>query len=156
MEFRKKIRISIIVIILVCIFILYIINGFYFRSKREQIMDQLGVAICNKDIDLLDSLVSSDCTVGTIDGKTRNYYSYQRFIIERFWNTESYSVTAYHYYLLDPERFFWNRTYVQNTAHMIITDSNGKEYDLALVVNIDRTSLSDAKIVHWGELLDER
>ncbi len=156
MEFRKKIRISIIVIILICIFILYIINGFYFRSKWEQIMEQFGEAICNRDINLLDSLVSSDCTVGTIDGKTRNYYSYQKFIIERFWNTESYSITGYHYNHVTPERFFWNRTYVRNIAHMIITDSNGKEYDLALVVNIDRTSLSDVKIVHWSGLLDER
>ncbi|MGN0326228.1 MAG: hypothetical protein ACI4DW_07940 [Lachnospiraceae bacterium] len=152
---KKKLYICFIIILTVLIVILYIINGFYFRSKREQIMNQLGVAICNKDIDLLDSLVSPDCTVGTIDGKLRNY-SYQRSIIESSWNTESYSVTGYHYYLLDPEEFFWNRTFVQNTAHMIITDSNGKEYVLALVVNIDRTSLSDAKITHWSGLLNEQ
>ncbi len=156
MELKKKIRIFIIAIIVICIFILYIINGFYFRSKQEQIMEQFGEAICNKDIDLLDSLVSSDCTVRTIDGKRRNYYSYQRFIIERSWNTERYSITGYYYNLLGEESEFWNSTGAMNTAHMRITDSNGKEYVLSLVVNIDRTSLSDAKITYWSGSLDER
>lgn len=155
MEFRKKIRICIMVIIVICIFILYIINGFYFRSKQEQIMNQLGVAICNKDIDLLDSLVSSDCTVRTIDGKFRNY-SYQRSIIERSWNTEICNITGYYYLPFSRESEYWNRTSVMNTAHMRITDPNGKEYVLSLVVTIRRTSLTDAKIIHCSGSLDEQ
>ncbi len=156
MVLKKKIRIFIIAIILICIFILYIINGFYFRSKQEQIMEQFGEAICNKDIDLLDSLVSSDCTVRTIDGKMRNYYSYQRFIIERSWNTESYSITGYYYLPFSRESEFWNSMSAMNVAYMIITDPNGKEYELSLVVTIHRTSLSNVKITRWSGSLDER
>lgn len=43
-------------IITALIVILYIFNGFYFRSKWERIMEQFGEAICNRDINLLDSL----------------------------------------------------------------------------------------------------
>lgn len=39
---------------------------------------------------------------------------------------------------------------------MRITDPNGKEYVLSLVVNIQRTSLSDAKITHWSGSLKDR
>lgn len=154
MELKKVIKF--IVSFLVTSFILlFIISGFSFREKRGWIMEQLGAALSNKDIELLDELIASNCEMNTEDGKLR-LYSYQRGVIDGIWSEKTYTVSSYQYFLTDPEIFFWTKDHIQNTFRMTIIDEDGREYELSVILNIKKIGLFDAEIVKITALLLEK
>lgn len=153
MELKKVV---IIISFLVISFIaLFIIRGFSFREKREWIMEQLGAALSNEDIELLDELMASNCEVNTEDGKLR-LYSYQRGVIAGIWSEKTYTVSSYQYFLTNPEICFWTKDHIQNTFRMTIIDEDGREYELCAILGIKKVGLFDAEIVKISALLQEK
>ncbi len=142
----KKIKIIAVSFFAIGFITLFIISGFSFREKRRWIMEQLGVALSNEDIELLDELMDSNCEMNTEDGKLRSY-SYQRGVIAGIWSEENYTVSSYQYFLIGSEIYFWTENHIQNTFIMTIIDEDGREYELSVILDIEKMGLFDAKIV---------
>ncbi len=151
----KKVMIVIVSFFVVSFISLFIISGFSFREKREWIMEQLGAALSNKDIELLDELIASNCEMNTEDGKLR-LYSYQRGVIAGIWSEKTYTVSSYQYFLTDSEICFWTKDHILNTFRMTIIDEDGREYELSVILGIKKVGLFDAKIVKMSALLLEK
>ena len=153
MELKKKIKMIAVSVFAIGFITLFIISGFSFREKRRWIMEQLGVALSNKDIELLDELIDSNCEMNTVDGKFR-YYFYQRGVIADIWSEcENYTVSSYQYFLIDPEIDFWTENHIQNTFRMTIIDEDGREYELGAILTINKMGSFDAKIVKMNAKL---
>ncbi|MDE6713914.1 MAG: hypothetical protein K2K20_09275 [Lachnospiraceae bacterium] len=160
MELRKNKKVVkiIISVLLLGVILLLVISGICFRIKWEWIVEQFGVAVSTQDIDLLDELIDPHCEMYTTDNKNRVYSDYQRGVIEKLWNEETYSVTSYDPHLcrnriLDPVIFCWLQRDILYLTEMMIVDVDGKEYRLCVNFVIKRIGLFDAKIVQtWAHL----
>ena len=135
MELKKSV--IIISLLVISLIVLFIISGFSFREKRGWIMEQLGSALSNEDIELLDELIASNCEMNTEDGKIR-LYSYQRGVIAGIWSEKTYTVSSYQYFLTDSEICFWTKDHIQNTFRMTIIDEDGREYELSVILGIKK------------------
>lgn len=151
----KKVIIGIVSFFIISFIVLFIISGFSFREKRRWIMEQLGAALSNEDMELLDELIDSNCVMKTEDGELRSY-SYQRGVIAGIWSEKTYIVSSYRYFLTDPEICFWTKDHIQSTFRMTIVDADGREYELCAILGIKKTGFFDAKIVSTSASLSRK
>lgn len=146
MKLKKfHINIEIIISFFFMVFaIIYTINGFYWRIKCNQTMELLGLAIINRDLEMIDQLFDVDCLLISENGSEIKY-NYQRSVIEDFLEKTSFTVVSYNYEILNWGSLSQSAQY---NLEFIIDDANGHESILSASLMLDRKSCFDCKICY--------